>query len=489
MPDRRLTLIAAAAAVALLAGCAVGPDHRAPTPSLDARFAQPGVDRAAGAASASAGAEVRPLGADIARFWRGFNDPALTALVERALDASPDVRLAQARLQEARAGLDEADAAGRPGVGITGSAERAVQPLTQRPGTTRAERTANAYDASFVARWEIDLFGGLRRASEAASARLAASEAGVAAAHTAVAAEVARQYLALRGLQARLAVTREALERQREAARLTAARTDAGRSSALDLARARALVAATEAAVPALQTALERTALRLGTLTAQPPRAVLVLAGEAAPLPALPVTDLATLPVGTPQDWLRRRPDLIVAERELAAATADIGVAQAALYPRLSLSGLLGFNAPRAGDLFDSAAGRYALGAAISWTPFDGGALRARVRASEARAAQALVRFDQTLALALEETEGAFSAYSRQTERATRLDEASRQAGEAARLARLRFEAGVTDFLAVLDAEREALGQRDAQVQAQVEAGVALVSVYQALGGGWEAPR
>ena len=221
---------------------------------------------------------------------------------------------------------------------------------------------------------------------------------------------------------------------------------------------------------------------------AQPPRPLMASLSAPMPMPSLPVTDLSALPVGTPQGWLQRRPDLIVAERELAAANADIGVAKAALYPRLSLSGLLGFNSARSSDLFDAASGRWALGAGITWTPLDGGALRARVRASEARAQQSVVRFEQTVALALEETEGAFSSFSRESQRAARLDEAARQAETAAQLARVRFEAGVTDFLAVLDAEREALSQRDALVQAQVGTAGALVAVYRSLGGGWTPP-
>ena len=463
----------------ILAGCAaVGPDHQRPTPALDASFIQPG----SGAANSSA------VSADIASFWRGFNDAQLTALVERALAANGDVRIAQARLQEARAGLGEAEAAGRPGAGFSGSAERAVQPLTQRPGTSRDERTGNTFDASFIANWEIDLFGGIRRGREGAAARVSASEAGIAAAHTAVAAEVARYYLELRGLQQRRLVTEQALEKQREALRITQARADAGRATELDLARARGLVASTEAALPALDNAAERTLLRLATLSAQAPRALMATLAAPAPLPSLPVTDLAALPVGTPQAWLQRRPDLIVAERELAAATADIGVARAALYPRLSLSGLLGFNAASGSSLLEAAAGRWALGAGLSWTPLDGGALRARVQGSEARAQASLARFEQTLALALEETEGAFSSYTRETQRAAKLDEAASQAEKAAQLARVRFEAGVTDFLAVLDAEREALQQRDALVQAQVGTAGALVAVYRSLGGGWAAP-
>ena len=471
--------VCALVAALVLAGCAaVGPDHQVPPLQLDASFIQPG----------SAQPDSRPASPEIVAFWRGFNDAQLTALIERAVAANGDVRIAQARLQEARAGLDEADAAGRPGAGFSGSAERAVQPITQRPGTTRGQRTGNTFDASFIANWEIDLFGGLRRGQEAAAARVSASEAGISAAHTAVAAEVARNYLELRGLQQRRQVTDQALSNQRESLRITQARVDAGRASELDLARAKTLVASTEAALPALDNAIDRTVLRLATLTAQPPRPLMASLSAPMPMPSLPVTDLSALPVGTPQGWLQRRPDLIVAERELAAANADIGVAKAALYPRLSLSGLLGFNSARSSDLFDAASGRWALGAGISWTPLDGGALRARVRASEARAQQSVVRFEQTVALALEETEGAFSSFSRESQRAARLDEAARQAETAAQLARVRFEAGVTDFLAVLDAEREALSQRDALVQAQVGTAGALVAVYRSLGGGWTPP-
>jgi multidrug efflux system outer membrane protein len=328
----------------------------------------------------------------------------------------------------------------------------------------------------------------VRRTREAAAARVGASEAGLHAAHTAVAAEVALNYLELRGLQQRLQVVETSLVNQRDALRITDARVEAGRGTQLDLARSRGLVASTEATQPLLQTAIERSVFRLATLTAQPPRALLAELGTPAPLPGLPVTDLAALPVGTPEQWLQRRPDLIAAERELAAATANIGVAKAELYPRLSLSGLLGFNAARLGDLTESESARYAVGAGISWTPFDFGAIRSRIRASEARAQQSLASFEQTVAVALEETEGAFSGYTRTAQRTGRLEVAARNADEAAVLARARFEGGVTDFLPVLDAEREVLNLRDQLVQAQVGTATSLVNVYRALGGGWTPP-
>ncbi|MBL0917673.1 MAG: efflux transporter outer membrane subunit [Hydrogenophaga sp.] len=463
----------------LLAGCAaVGPDHQTPAVALDERFISAG----------TTGSNTQAPGDDIARFWRGFNDPRLDALIERALAANTDVRLAQARLQEARALQGEADAASRPGVGIDTSAQRAVAPLSQQPGTSRSERTGTSYDASFVAAWELDLFGRVRRTREAAAAQVSASEAGLHAAHTAVVAEVARNYLELRGLQERLRVTEASLVNQRESLRITDARFDAGRASQLDVSGARGLVASTEAVLPALQAQLEAVAYRLATLTAQAPRTVLADLALPQPLPSLPVTDLATLPVGTPQQWLQRRPDVIAAERRLAAATAGIGIARSELYPSVSLSGLLGFNAPRLGDLFSGDAARYALGVGLTWTPFDFGAIRSRIAASEARAEQGLVVFEQTVALALEETEGAFSGFNRSAQRVNRLEAAARHADEAAQLARARFEGGVTDFQAVLLAEREVLGIREQLVQAQVGTATALVAVYRAIGGGWAAP-
>ena len=472
--------VAALVVAAALAGCAaVGPDYQRPASTLDsAGFVN------AGASTTNA----QPVSGDIASFWRGFNDAALSALVERGLAANGDVRIAQARLQEARALQGEADAQGLPGFAIDGGIERSVRPITQQRGASRSERTGTVYDAGFVANWELDFFGRYRRGSEAAAAQVGASEAGLHAAHTVVAAEVARNYLELRGAQQRLQVTEASLVNQREALRIVAARFDVGRGTQLDVARARTLVESTEAGLPLLQSLIERAVFRLATLTAQAPRALLTQLAAPAPLPGLPVTDLAALPLGTPQAWLARRPDIIAAERQLAAATANIGIAKAELFPRISLSGLLGLNAAVLGDLGKSDSAVYSLGVGVIWTPFDLGRLRSRVAASEARTQQGLANYEQTVATALEETEGAFSGYNRNAQRAERLDRAARSAEEAAQLARLRFDAGVTDFLVVLDAEREVLGNRDQLVQAQVGTATSLVGVYRALGGGWDAP-
>lgn len=480
MSDARRSrpLLAAAAALALGGtGCAVGPDYQRPASALDPAFIAAG----SGAAAAQA---AEP---DIATFWRGFGDPVLTALVERALAANGDVRVAQARLQEARAALGEADAAARPEAGVDAGVTRSIRPITQQPGASRSERTGTSYDAGFIANWELDLFGRYRRGSEAAAARVDASQAGLHAAHTSVAAEVARNYMVLRGLQQRQRIAQASLLNQRDSARITQVRFDAGRGTRLDLERARAQVAGTEATLPALQGAVERTALRIATLTAQPPRVLLAELAAPAPLPGLPVTDLSRLPLGTPEQWLQRRPDLVAAERELAAATATIGVARAELFPRLSLTGLIGLNAATFSNLGDRESARYSLGVGLVWAPFDGGAIRARIAGAEARASASLAAYDQAVAVALEETEGAFSSFNRTAAQAELLAVASGHARQAAQLARVRYGAGVADFLAVLDAEREALNTEDALMQAQADTAGALVAVYRALGGGWAA--
>lgn len=450
----------AAAVLALLAGCASGPDYHAPVSTLEANFVSPA-----------------PAGEPPAAFWRGFADPALDALIADAMRVNADVRGAQARLQEARANLGEADASRRPVVGVGAGAGR---------GNDIGFPIDNYATVSGSFNWELDFFGRHRRASESAAAQVQAGEAGVLAAQRLVGAEVATQYLTLRALQQRLLVAQESLVNQRESQRIVGARADLGRGTPLDVARANALVETTEATIPALQAAVERSAFRLATLAGRTPRATLTALTDPMPLPSLPAVAAQGLAAGTPQGLLERRPDIRVAERQLAAATAAIGVAKADLYPRISLVGLLGFTSSRLEDLFDSAGRNTNLGASLSWTALDFGRVRNRIGASEARAQQALVQWEQTVQLALEETEGALTQYTRNVQQAARLENAARESAEAARLARVRYEAGAVDFLTVLDAERSLLAARDALVQAQQGSLTGLVAVYRALGGGWE---
>ncbi len=476
-PSRLIRCAGACAALAMLAsGCAwVGRDYQAPPAQLDAGFI--------GAGAAKVNSE--PVADAIASFWRGFNDAELTALVERALQANGDVRVAQARLQESRANRSEIDTQTLPSVSIEANAKRSVSPPSSMVRSTRGQRTGANFDAGFVANWELDFFGVERRAKESANAVVGFSIASLGAAQISVAAEVARNYLEVRGLQLRYAVTQASLENQRESLTIAQARLDAGRGTQLDLERALSLTASTEAALPALQAGIDLGIYRLATLAARPPAELRARLAAPAPLPGLPVTDLAALPLGTPQQWMARRPDVAAAERQLASATAEIGVTEGDLYPSITVSGLLGLASTKFVNLTDAQSRRYSAGAGISWTLLDFGRVRARIKASEARALQALASYEQTLATALEETEGSFAQFSRNAQRRESLARAERSAAEASRLARLRYEAGVTDFLAVLDADREVLSARDALAQADTANATSLVAVYRALGGGW----
>lgn len=454
---REHTLISLAA-LALLSACAAGPDYKAPQTQAEPAFVMPAA-----------------AGEPDSAFWRGFADPVLDALIADAVNANADVRLAQARLRELRALAGEADANQRPSLSLGAGAGR---------GNELGFPVDNYLNVSGAFNWELDFFGRTRRASESAAAQVQAGEAGVLAAQRLVGAELATQYLALRALQQRLVVAQESLANQRETQRIVKARAELGRGTPLDVARANALVESTEVSLPALQGAIERSALRIATLAGRTPRATLALLAEAKPLPSLPATSAESLAVGSPAGLLERRPDIRVAERQLAAATAAIGVARADLYPRIGLVGLLGFTSTRAADLFDAAGRNTNLGASLSWSALDFGRVRNRIGASEARAQAALVQWEQTVQLALEETEGALSSYTRSVQQSARLENAARESAEAARLARVRYEAGAADLLTVLDAERTALAARDALVQSQQGSLTALVEVSRALGGG-----
>lgn len=471
----KLRLTCFAGLIAGLHGCAVGPDYRQPAVAVDPSFI---------GAGASAIDSQNP-GEELAAFWRRFDDPALTELIERAIAANYDVRIAQARLHEARAGLAGARASEFPELDVSGGASRGLQPAYLLPGETRGQRTGNVLDGHFVANWELDFFGHNRRATESAAAQVDAAEAGVHAARTVVIAEVARTYLELRGIQLRYAVAQRSLENQSQTLHLIIVRSGAGRGTQLDVARASSLYDSTEATLPAMQTAIERDAYRLATLTARSPRQVLAMLQGARPLPALPVTDLSKLPLGTPEQMLRRRPDMVVAERQLASATADIGVATADLFPRISFTGLIGFGSNHGSQFGKRDSEEYSGGAGLIWPLLDFGRVRSRIRANQAAAEQALARYEQTVATALEETEGSLSQFSRNAKQAERLASATESANEATRLSRLRFDAGSVDLLIVLDAERQSLAAQDSLVQAQVGQAVALVDVYRSLGGGW----
>jgi outer membrane protein, multidrug efflux system len=477
MFERAFKWVPVALAAAAVAGCASGPDYRAPALPMAASFV-------------NAPALASPLqtadAATLANFWAQFGDPGLDRLVQTALQANLDVRIAQARLVEAQATLQGTQADALPSFGAQASATRSLAPEWQQPGASRSQRTGTVYSPAGIMNWELDLFGRNARASESAAALVSAQTLGVGGAQAAVVAAVARNYLNLRGLQQRLTFAEDSLINQRETLRLTEVRLAAGRGTQFDVARARNQVATTAATVPALHAQAAVAVHRLATLTSLPQADVTQSLAQRSPLPGLPVTDLARLPIGGPEALLRRRPDIQVAERQLAASSAEVGVAVADRFPRISLSGLLGLNSNRAGDLSSSGAGVYSLGASLSWTAFDFGRITARVQASEARTSRSLLVYEQTVLTALEETENALSGYTRSAQQAAELTTAARSAQEAATIARNRFAAGSIDQLSVLDVERQLLAARDQLAQVDTATAVALVDIYRALGGGWQ---
>lgn len=457
-----------ALAALLSSGCVVGPDYRSPETRVEAGFSTRDT-----ALSSEA--------AEVARFWTVFQDPALDRLIGEALAANHDLRIALANLDEARAlrGLSRYDLL--PTLTTSGGYTRQRQSKDQLlPGS---ERSSELIDAGIDAFWELDLFGRVRRGVEASSADLAASEANLRDAQVLVAAELARTYFEWRGALDQLAVAQANASNQRATFEVTQIRLDAGRGTELDTRQAQAQLSTTLATIPSLEVQVAQSLHRLAVLTGRSPQANPAPAGAERAWPELP----ALVPVGSPADLLRRRPDIRSAERALAAATARVGVATGDLFPRVSFTGSLGYAAATGSRFGDTGTDTYFIGPGISWAALDLGRVRANVRASEARTEAALAVYEQTVLRALEETENALVSYTRARTRYGHLREAAEASAEAARLARARYDGGIADFLQVLDAERVQLEAEDRQSQSRTETATTLIAVYKALGGGWEA--
>jgi multidrug efflux system outer membrane protein len=442
----------------------VGPNYQPPETAAPAfRHADAGV------------VEQKPIEA---AWWTQFGDPTLDSLIDRALAGDLDLKIAAARVQESRALLSAARRERWPGVDVGAAYSKSK---AQQPGFTTDRIAIESNQVAVSMGWEIDLFGRIRRGAEAASADAEAAEADLRDAQVLVAAEVASTYLDLRGAQKRLAVARANLESQRETLSLTRVRLDLGRGSELDVSSAAARLAATEASIPPL-TAEEASAVhRLAVLLGQQPG---TLDDELAPRELAP--RVTTLAVGSPEELLRRRPDIRAAERELAAATARIGVAKADLFPRLTLSGLIGFIAGDASELGEATSRAWAVSPVLSWGGLEPG-VRSRIVAAEARAQGALATYDRTVLRALEETETAFVGYAQNRVRLAAVVDEAAQSRRAADLARVQYREGALDFLRLLDAERSVLQAEDAVATAETDLNTSVVTIYKALGGGWEA--
>ncbi len=456
-----------------LAGCAVGPDYHRPTLALPAQYAR----QSTAADDAATSDAARPNAGD-AEFWRSFGDPQLSALVEQALAANRDLCGAMAHYDSAAALLRESKFDRYPTVTANAQGGRQRVSEDQSYGYPRSART---YSAGIDASWELDLFGRVRRSVEAQRAETAASADDLAALQVAIAGETASTYVQLRGLQERLRVAQDNAANQRDTLQLVDARLAAGRGTEFDSARARAQFETTASRVPALQAQIAVAEHRLAVLTGHTPEALIAELDPARPLPALP----ARIDPGTPGDLLRRRPDIAAAEQRLHAATARVGVATADLFPRLSLSGLLGTQAFHNDALFKSGAETNSALLGIDWSFLDVGRVRARIAASRSDAAGLLAQYQQTVLLALEDTENALVRDARTRSEDQQLELAARDSAQAARLARLRYQAGEIDLYEVLDAERSLLAAQDAFADSRTRSVTAAVALYQALAGGW----
>lgn len=470
------TALRAAAAAALLLGpaaCAVGPDYEPPRPELPESWG------ARDEAPEGAAGRARAQAADLAEWWTAFGDPALASLARRALEGSLDLRESAARVREARAlrGVAQGgllpEVSGRAGYERLRWSERGLFPTDGED--------FDFYQTGFDASWEIDVFGGRRREREAADADLGAALEALRDVRVSLVAEVARNYVELRALQARLEVARRTLEAQRRTAELVRARVEAGRAAELDGVRARGQAEATEAILPELEAAARRAIHRLGVLLGREPGALVAELSAPAPVPAPP----PEIPIGLPADLLRRRPDIRRAERELAAATARVGVATADLYPRFFLAGSFGVESLESSDLLTAAARAWSFGPSIRWPLFQGGRIRANVEAHDARREQAEIRFERAVLGALRDVEDALVTLGREQARRAALARAADSRRRAVELAGRQYAEGLADFLSVLDAERALYETEDLLVRSQEAAAAAAIALYKAVGGGW----
>jgi len=416
---------------------------------------------------------------DLSQWWQTLGDPTLSDLVRQALGGSPDLKSAQAKLREARARRALAGAAFYPTVTASGSASR-----SKGSAETGSGGTHNFFSAGFDASWEPDVFGGTRRGEEAAQADLEASQASLNGTRVSLAAEVALNYVELRAYQERLTIARANLASQAETLQITQWRAQAGLVTSLDVEQARTSLEQTRAQIPVLETNVTEAQNRLAILLGKPPGHPDALLARPGPIPAVP----DRVVVGIPADTLRQRPDVRAAERRLAAETARVGVAEANRYPNFSLSGSVGLEALTLGGLTGGDAWAGSLLAKVAGTIFDAGRQRQRVEIQDAVREQALATYESTVLTALEDVENALASLANHRKRRDALGQAEQAAASADRLARQQYAAGLVDFQTVLNTQRSLLSTQDGLKSSEADTASALVQLYKALGGGWQAP-
>ena len=468
--SRITSLITPALAAALLPACAVGPDYHPPQTETGG----PSYSNAVHGAFSNKAIDVT--------WWQQFREPQLSDLVERTVTRNWDLKAVEANLREARALYLESGLDLLPTVTARGSYNEQKRSVAALNNRAFVPRELKLYSTGFDASWELDFFGRVRRNGESRGAEVEAQEASYRDLMISLIAEVARNYFSLRGLQNQLAVAQKNAGNQAETLKLTEARLEAGRGTELDTSRAKAQLDSTRATVPRLESAIRQSIHRLGVLTGQLPGALMPTLLRSAPPVGMP----SVVHIGSPADLLRRRPDIRVAERALASATAQIGVATADLFPRVTFVGSISLEGRTLSAVGAAGSESYSVGPRITWAAFDLGRVYARIKAADARAEASLAQYQQTVLNALEETENALVSYNQQREERELLAQATHASQRAHELAHLRFKDGITDFLTVLDAELRLLQDQERLALSETQTATALVALYKALGGGWE---
>ncbi len=525
-----------------LGGCAVGPDYQPPELEVPQVWGQ----------ASSAGPTTEPVGpttqpVELAAWWKAFNDPVLDSLIERAVESNHDLRVATARVREARAqrgvvsatlwpqvnasashayrgsslntapkttgelslgkrlrnaaiksalgaltngqggatggttGGTESDAGGGA-MGIVSQAVSAAVSNKLQGSEITASRDQNLFQMGLDASWEIDVFGGTRRALEAADADTAASEESRRDVLVTLLSEVALNYVRLRGAQRRLAIARANIQAQANTVELTHAQYKAGFTNKLDTAQAQTQLASTQSQVPVLESTIRQAIHQLSVLVGQPPAFLTPELEKERPIPIVP----PATPVGLPSELLRRRPDVRMAERRLAAATARIGEAVADLFPRFSLTGSFGPQSRNVRHLFDRNSLAWSVGPQVSWPIFDGWRIRSNIQAQDAIQEQALATYEKTVLVAFQDVENALVAYSNEQIRRQSLAIAVESGRQSTELSNELYTRGLTAFLNVLESQRALYTLQDALAQSETAEVTNLIALYKALGGGWD---
>ena len=465
---KQLILIATAL---LISGCSAVREYKRPDP-------QAGVDTI----NLLEANDIRFQAADpVIEWWQHFNDPQLNTIMAKALDGNLDIQIAAANYLEARSLAREAGFDRYPTVTTSASYSR-LRLSEETISGVPPDNSGSEYAAGLDGFWTLDLYGRVSQTIASQEARRDAAIATLQDVYVSVAAEVARTYIELRGAQHRLAIAERNAHNQEETFKFTQRLAEGGRSTNLDLARARTQLDSTLATIPQLQSEVAAAIHRLSVLTGQIPDALRNDLTAKKPLPSLPMS----IAVGDTNSLLKRRPDIRQAERGLASLVAQYNVVAADLFPSVNLIGAIGFIANSLSDSVTGSAIAGNLGPSISWATFDLGRVRARIDQADALTLEALARYEQTVLRALEETQTALSDFSFEEQRRQKLQSAAVSSNEAAILARQRFEAGIDTFLDVLDAERTQLEAEDTLAISGINAAQDLIAIYESLGGGWQ---